>query len=196
MVYWTAGKKDHMTRGLTMKGKAAVLSILVLLLALLLVFTSVAWASEPQLYCRIEGTTKWIKPWPPQYPDPMIPCVRVELASIKAGGNVTEGDLAGGTFTFTEWVALDWEGCPDNPVMVIRNGARMKIKPEGSGGKVFIEFNGYTDGVKVWGDWKVVRATGRYKGLEAEGDYNGIADLCYPEYVPGCEGFSVNFDLY
>lgn len=179
-----------------MKSWAALLGIM----ALLLVFTSAAWADD-DTECtdfRIEGTTEWVKPYPPR-----IGTDGTVRQFIKATGDVIgTPPFGGGEFVFREWAVgnvFTFQG---------RNHAIMTIEPGPYRGRVMIEFEGTTYplgdpaspdfAVFVEGTWKTVRATGHYEEYDREGTFAGIADLCYPDYsscyyTGGREGFWVDF---
>jgi hypothetical protein len=170
-------------------------------LALLLVFTSVAWAfelppppppPEPAPGCfRIEGTSKWVKPWPPE---PDVDGYAEFWA--KAEGTVSGMHLfEGGRFTF-----MEVGGGNENTFMGWNEGI-LTVKPGPPGGKVVISFAGVSafemEGypyVYVRGEWDTVRANGHYRDYHVDsGSFFGIADLCYPDYTEECAGFWVEF---
>lgn len=138
------------------------LTILVCVLAMLLAFTGVASASEP------EPGTFTIIGYTTSYEYDTLPSGLTKF-HLKAMGDVT-GDFEG-TFTFNEWGIID----PASGRGI--NFGIMTITT--NKGNMVITFGGQTDSLTVWGRFRVLYGTGDYRGLRGWGTYTGEAALVF-----------------
>jgi hypothetical protein len=97
---------------------------------------------------------------------------------LTAQGNVT-GYLEG-TFTFEEWGEIDLDPMTGAGSGMGKNNGIVTITAA-DGSIAVVEFEGETDSVSVWGDFKVAKkdGTGAYEDFKGHGDYSGDAGFLF-----------------